>query len=676
MTTDSYQWDNPDTIIAINRERVERNNAPYNPLVGTAVSDCIPRVPLDIPDAPIPHQLIPREMETELIVQALRKGRTLRATARGLFGTTRSDADLLRVWKSFVRCRQRYDFEFWCVTKWHIYDKETAELIPFTLNRPQRTVLVPAMERLRKADQPIDIILLKARQWGGSTCIDAYQAWIQNEWKTNWNSVICADVEDQAKIVLGMMDTAFEHYDVELTGEEKPVLRPYMKSNSTRKISTNGATVSVGSAQKPEKIRSQSLKMAHLTEVGLWKATAQKRPEDLVQAIFGSVNSAPYTMKALESTAKGVGNYFHHTYLAAKQGRNNFTPIFVAWFEIDLYQTSVPDYYAFIASMTDSERWLFALGATLEAIAWYRVKDREFAGEHWRMCSEFPSTDVEAFQSTGSNYFPNDYTDEQYAHCLEPAFVGDIVGRADKGEDALQDLYLVPDPKGKLLVWRDADHQTKMHNRYLVTVDLGKGHSASADNSVICVIDRYWQIEADGLPEVAAEWAGHLDIDLLAWKAVQIAAYYCNALLVIESNTIETHTIDYFRTVLVEIKDYYRNLYKRAANNTSDDASKIERYGWSTNSSSKPQICSMLKTCLREGLYYERSRAAVDEMKTFEEKPDGTLGAVDGCHDDRVITRAIAMYFIYKPLMGAVRFAEEHKPTPTPDTKYFNEFTL
>lgn len=671
-----YKWDKPDKIIAINKERLEKNAIPYNPLFGTEISEDIPRVKIHIPDAPLATMMIPKEMEQELIVQALRKGKTLRDTARGMFGGAVSQADMMRVWKTFVRCRQRYDFEYWCCTKWNIYDKETAVLVPFILNRPQRSILVPVLERLRKSGKPIDIILLKARQWGGSTCIDAYQAWIQQEWKTNWNSVICADIEDQAKIVLGMLNTAFTHYDVSLTGEDKPELVPYMGSNSTRQVSTNGATISIGSAQKPEKIRSQNIKMAHLTEVGLWKDTAQKKPEDLIQAIFGSINPAPYTMKALESTAKGVGNYFHKTYQAAKKGKGNFTPIFVAWFQIDLYKTSIPNYKEFIASMNENEKYIFTLGATLEAIAWYRIKDREFEGEHWRMCSEFPSTDVEAFQSTGANYFPNDYVDEQYENCQEPFFVGDIYGRDNKGKHALEDLRLESDPKGKLKVWKDADHQTKMLNRYLVTVDLGKGHTSTADNSVICVIDRYWQIEADGVPEVVAEWAGHLDIDLLAWKAAQIGTYYENALLVIESNTIETHTIDYFRTVLVEIKDYYRNLYKRAANNTSDDSGKIERYGWSTNSSSKPQICSMLRMCLREGLYYERCREAVDEMKTFEEKPNGSMGAVDGCHDDRVITRAIAMYFIYKPVMGAVKFREEKKPEGPKDPQFFNEFTL
>ena len=79
--------------------------------------------------------------------------------------------------------------------------------------------------------------------------------------------------------------------------------------------------------------------------------------------------------------------------------------------------------------------------------------------------------------------------------------------------------------------------------------------------------------------------------------------------------------------MLVEIKDYYRNLYKRSANNTTDNSGKIERYGWSTNSSSKPQICAMLKTCLREGLYYERCREAVDEMKDggYRNLPDSTV---------------------------------------------------
>lgn len=42
---------------------------------------------------------------------------------------------------------------------------------------------------------------------------------------------------------------------------------------------------------------------------------------------------------------------------------------------------------------------------------------------------------------------------------------------------------------------------------------------------------------------MAAEWSGHIDMDLLAWKELQLAKMYGNALLVIESNTLETNKV-------------------------------------------------------------------------------------------------------------------------------------
>ncbi|MBR5241403.1 MAG: hypothetical protein IKW05_05650, partial [Muribaculaceae bacterium] len=50
--------------------------------------------------------------------------------------------------------------------------------IPFKLNRPQRRLLAE-MEEMRIKGKPIRIILLKARQWGGSTLVQIYMAWIQ-----------------------------------------------------------------------------------------------------------------------------------------------------------------------------------------------------------------------------------------------------------------------------------------------------------------------------------------------------------------------------------------------------------------------------------------------------------------------------------------------------------------
>ena len=62
------------------------------------------------------------------------------------------------------------DFEYWCVRCATIKDKMTARNVPLILNRPQRRLLA-VMEEQRIAGRPVRVILLKARQWGGSTLV-------------------------------------------------------------------------------------------------------------------------------------------------------------------------------------------------------------------------------------------------------------------------------------------------------------------------------------------------------------------------------------------------------------------------------------------------------------------------------------------------------------------------
>jgi hypothetical protein len=165
---------------------------------------------------------------------------------------------------------------------------------------------------------------------------------------------------------------------------------------------------------------------------------------------------------------------------------------------------------------------------------------------------------------------------------------------------------------------------------------------------------------------------------LLAWRIAQIAAYYNNALLVIESNTIDSSKENRFRAILDEIKDYYPNIYKRAISNPNDVGNTGGfRYGWNTNHSSKEEIIADLDWAMREGMYVERCREAVDEMKIFERKPNGSLGAVDGRgnHDDRVITRAMGIHFCYKK-MSKPMDVEKASAYAIPTKKIITEMTL
>lgn len=658
-------------IIQENLRRLEEIHTPYDPQVGTEYCDIIKRTKIEIPDAPLTVQYIPVEMESEYIVQVLRQEGSLKKAAKAIIGKD-SQRAVLRTWRYFIKTRCRYDFEYWGCTQIKIKLKGKSKRDYLVLNRAQRYYLT-FLERLRKAGQPIFIVLLKARQWGGSTLTQFYMMWIQKLHKKHWNSVIVGDIEKQSKVVLSMYEKACEDYDTFIDEGVPTELKPFGRTNDIRVLEGRECTISVGSMQKPDKIRSEDISMAHFTEYGLWKTTDSKSPDDVKQSIDGTILDDEFSLWVIESTAKGVGNSFHETYTGAEKGENKYTAVFVPWLMIDIYSRSItkdpskraiksdPDAYAhFISTMSEYEWFLWNEGATLEAINWYRIKSRGV--DEWRMKSEYPTTAIEAFQSTGRAMFKDEYLTELYKMCRKPAKVGEIVSSSngfDKKE-FLQNLRFEPEDRGHLKMWSDVDTSVEMQERYLVTVDLGKGDSNDADNTVVCVFDRYWQQEGeDGYPEVVAEWAGkESETDLLAWKIAQIASYYNNALLVIESNTIDSSKEDRFRAILDEIKDYYPNLYKRAVKNQNDVGNTGSfRYGWSTNHRSKEEIIANLQWALRDGMYIERNTEAVDEMKIFERHEDGSLGNVKGKHnhDDRVITRAIGIHFCYTNKMGTPR---------------------
>jgi hypothetical protein len=270
--------------------------------------------------------------------------------------------------KSFTDLRFKYDFEFWCYTTVKIQDKESKLIIPFKLNRPQRRVL-GRLERMRLAGMPIRAIILKARQWGGSTLVQIYMAWIQLVHKKNWHSAIIAQVENQARNIRGMYSRLAKEFP---TSMGKVKFLPFEGSSKIKVIEGRDCIVGIGSAEEPDALRSYDLAMAHMSEAGLWKATAQKSAEDLVQGVRAAIPDVPYSLEVLESTAKGVGNFFHREWQAAKAGTSAYDPFFVPWFEIERLQKTIKYLDKFIAWMVGNSyaMFLWNQGATLEGINW------------------------------------------------------------------------------------------------------------------------------------------------------------------------------------------------------------------------------------------------------------------------------------------------------------------
>lgn len=598
-----------------------------------------------------------------------------------------SEEDKEKVIEQFVRLRAKHDFAFWAAMYVFIKQKGGGEDVHFRLNRPQRK-LIMRFERRRLQGKPIRLILLKARQWGGSTATQIYMAWLQLVHKVGLNSLIVGHVKDASTEVKDMFDKLIKEYPVsmlyemgEAYNETEPKIVGVGQSGNIHRIPQRNCKIKVGTAEKPNSARGGDYNLVHCTEVGLWVTTDGKTPEQIVRSACSGILLKPYTMIVYESTANGTGNFFQREYDAAKNNKSQFEALFISWFEIEQYSAPIDNINAFATKLWENRNnanaasdreesgkylwWLWEQGATLEAINWY-ILERSKYTDHGDMASEYPSDDVEAFVHSGARVFDK-YNVEKFKKCCKaPKYVGDVYADGDEGEDALCNLRFKEDKQGLLWVWSkpDVDDKEEVTDRYLVVVDIG-GRGKKADWSVIVVFDRLNQMEG-GKPVVVAQWYGHIDMDMLAWKAAQIAAFYDNALLVIESNTLETHDKerqvdgDMSGYILNQIKDVYSNLYARKQSDEEIQEGEPKKYGFHTNVATKPKIISTLVKVIREQLYVERDSRCLDEYLCYEKKKNGAFGAITGKHDDLLMTRAIGLH---------ISFYEMEVPTIVPRVK-------
>ena len=666
-----------EAIQAIIKENGRRNAeiyAKFDPVSGEGSVGERQRVVID--DFPVSVQWLPVEMLRVPLVRQIVECGSVRAFLTDNLNVEYTEEDRLKVVEQFVRIRCRYDFAFWAAVYVYIKRKGGGEDILFRLSRPQRR-FVERLEMLRKAGKPIRIVLLKARQWGGSTVSQLYMAWLQLVHKVGLNSLIIAHQGAGSDEIKDMFDRMIKAYPVEMLhklGEaydaNEPKLVGVGKSGSIYRVPQRNCKIKIGTAERPDSCRGGDYNLVHLSEVGLWKATEGKKPEDIVRSACSGVLYRPYTMIVYESTANGTGNFM-----------SQFEAMFVSWFDIEIYSTPVDDILSFAARLYDNRNnnnvassrqesgkylwWLWEKGATLEAIHWY-ILERAKYNEHASMASEYPSDDVEAFVHSGTMVFDKYKVEAFKRYCKEPRFVGDVYADADEGKNALKNLRFVEDRQGMLWIWEkpEIDEEEKVTNRYLTVVDVG-GRSSKADWSVIVVFDRLFMAEG-GRPAVVAQWYGHCDIDLLAWKAAQIAAFYDNSLLVIESNTLETHDKerdvdgDQSQFILNQIKGVYPNLYARKQSEEDILQGLPTKYGFHTNVATKPMVISTLVKVIRENLYVERDARCLDEYLTYEKKPNGAYGAIIGKHDDLLMTRAIGLHICFYE-MDTPKFVEREQ---------------
>ncbi len=538
------------------------------------------------------------------------------------------------------RLRIRYDFEFWCCRCVKITDKLTGQLIPFVLNRPQRRLLAE-MERQRLAGQPVRIILLKARQWGGSTLVQVYIAWLQLVVFKGKNSIIVGHKRNSSFAIKQMLRTILMNYPKEFLeddGQEMKLVN-VRESKDIQDIEGRDCSICLTSSYSPDAARGLNLSFAHLSEVAFWSANRNIDPNDLIRTVTGSIPLTAGTVIVMESTANGVNSFFYNEWQRAIEGKSAFKPVFVAWNEIDIYRKELDETFD-LEDCDDYEQALWQGGCTLEQVYWYHEKRKEFS-EHNLLKAEFPSNDVEAFENSMKYVFS----------AIEQEQIVENVASPTLDEDDLN-------------VWNEAPRQARpdgaewvngsdgfqypvprqgYNARFLVMVTVGSEKDSDCP-SIISV----WDLNRDNKnkparPSLAAQWAGVTPMNLLALHAVAVAERYDHAILVIENNDLGMVESQRQQGTFIvgEVTGKYGNLYIDTKRKQMLEVSK----------NVYPLMFYELILNAKNNGYVDHDRTAAGAVAHMIMMPNGRYYADKRELQQFVINRAETMYIVREMTM-------------------------
>lgn len=663
-------------ILAEDTKRLKSLFATYRPITGENAPGI--RFECQMPDFLNGKKLwLPVEMLREKKFCAIIKCGSIQAFIEKYMADYDPEKARDAIFRYLIRLRCKHDFYFFAYAYARIKNKDGGDDIPFLLRNAQ-VKLIKVFEQLRLHSQfgYIRVILLKCRQWGGSTATDIYMAWLQIFWKTNWNSNIVGHQSSSATQVFDMYEKLINaiptwlFYDIGVPFKNDP--RKIKTSRTIQNIKyliPRDCKIQTGSARNPESCRSGDAALAHITEEAFFPNTTEWTPAKVIKAASSSIQPDPLTFIVRESTPNGRENEFHDAWVKAKsvdkdgKPMSAYTPVFVAWFEIEKYvlpfasEDERADFAIWLWKNRFDEQghgkyywWLYEKGASFEGIHWYIEKSKEYETLD-DMRQEFPSDDIEAFLFSGTTVFDPYKLNIMEEDCkgIEPIMVGDIEGDSYDAADpaCMEHIRFVERSGGPLKVWAGPDNSENVTHRYIVACDIGGSHKTS-DFSDIVVLDRYDEIYG-GVPEVVAEWHGHCDADQLAMRCAQIAHFYNDAFLVIENNTAysrmnntEGNQSELFFPILLPL---YKNLYNSSHSKLQKKKSKELKWGFNTNKNTKVAVIKTMARIIRDQGYMEREPAAIDECTYYlYYQQNDCYGAIAGKHDDRVMARAIALY--------------------------------
>ena len=341
--------------------------------------------------------------------------------------------------------------------------------------------------------------------------------------------------------------------------------------------------------------------------------------DNRIKATLGSVPSVTEgTNITAESTANGVGGWFHDTCTEAAAGVSDFDLMFSPWYEKTTLRRPVPVGWvpgAETKQMAQEVKWRAGVNLDREQLFWWE-RMRQSMKE--MMPQEFPSWLDEAFLASGRLAY-------------NQAILNKIIPQLHENVR----VVTVIDPENgnrmhEVRVWK----APKPGRRYVVSLDPSKG--GGGDNAAFEVIDVLT------LEQVAEFTSNQIPIGDLGVILDNLGRWYNNAVVVPEMNF-------HGEAILADLKRLgYGNIYTREVVDERTNK-RTKKLGFDTTHTMRDAALDELDKMLWEGATKINSAILKAELLTFIINEAGKRVAKEGKTDDAILAYAIALYVARLP---------------------------
>jgi Terminase RNaseH-like domain len=471
---------------------------------------------------------------------------------------------------------------------------------------------VAEIERQYNSGQPVRIIVLKGRQLGLSTLSEAvlfYWCFLH----PGSASLVLSKEKDDSEYLFGMLKRYWE-------GGPMKGLFP-LKYNRIGYLEWDGlgSSVTTSTAEKADVGRGKTVQAVHGSEVARWSMA-----DEIVGSLSEAVPDDHGTVVLYESTAQGVGGYFHDEWLRAVDpsgDKSPFTPMFFPWYMHNEYEIAKSTLQ--FGELDEEERDLLLCyrHMTIPKLAWRRRKMQSYLNPEM-FKEEYPNSWQEAFLSTGFNVFPL----EKLQACYDPDVPREQGFLANEGGR----LMFIEDEGGHFFVYKRPDPARR--RQYVVAVD--PTWTVDGDPACIQVLDR-------ASMEQVAVWHGSANPTSIGEISLAIALWYG------PKTMVNTEVQGGGREVMRVWREAdYPNIWMDRRPDMPQIMKKA--LGWnSTYETKRAMLAAMQGVIVRRALVLHHAATFYEMTRYMHDPDDDTYGpSRRSGHDDCVISLGIAIYSV------------------------------